>query len=208
MSRLLLSSLLLTCACITVNVGGGGEPASVYAVDSPAPPAGEGGWGCVVRIRDFRCVTAYDRTDMVLQGTDGLLTISSGNRWSASPGSLLGDLLARDLLASGGPDAVLRRTSAGGGDIVVECFVSRFGAVQDRDGSWSASLESDVMMLDASADSILLQKVYSYDISMPPGGEFAELARAMGEAAGSWSADIRADMRAIASLLQAARQED
>lgn len=207
MSRLLIASFLLACACITVNVGGGGEPASVYAVVSPAPQAVEGGWGCIVRIRDFRCVPAYDRTDMVLQGSDGLLTISSGNRWSASPASLLGDLLARDLLASGGPDAVLRRTSVSGGDIVVECFVSRFGAVQDRDGGWSASLESDVMILDASADSILLQKVYSYEVSMAPGGEFAELARAMGEATGDWSADLRADLSAIASMLRTARQE-
>src|SRR5262249_44771805 len=67
----------------------------------PPPPIGGAPLPATIRVSSLRVATIYDRLAIVHRENDYETIPSYYDRWSANPGSLVADLLARDLVDSG-----------------------------------------------------------------------------------------------------------
>jgi ABC-type uncharacterized transport system auxiliary subunit len=193
--------LLLTTACITVNVPlGNGESVPMYQWTLRwAPPSEEyraGTFSLPLRIKDLDASGSYQLSGMVVVRADGTLEESSDNRWAARPGAMLAEMLSRDIIAAGGFPAVFRTASSVNDIVTVEGYVREFGALQVDSTTWMAVLDVDVTLLGSRGAEILLQKNYRYQRRMPGPG-FGELAEQLSALSATWAEAVRGDICSV-----------
>ena len=196
-TALSLAVLLIFTGCITVNIPlGGGEAAPSFQWqlrwDAPVQ-AGHLNFADAVRIKDFDASGSYRLSGMVVTHDDGTISESSTNRWITRPGSMLSEMLARDLLVTGNYPAVFRTASSVNNLLTLEGYVREFGASQTDSTTWTAILDVDVTLLGNRGNEILLQKNYRYERRMPASG-FKTLAEQMSFLGCRWSEAVIADM--------------
>lgn len=191
--------LALSSSCLTVGVryaGPGGARPVIYQLDYPAPQADACPNGLVMRVRDFTCASEYDGTRMVLVDGEGRVTRTSRNRWVAGPGSMIGDLLARDLIAEGLFSGIYRRTPLSGDDLELDGYVRRFGA-REAGGSWQAVLDLEVIVTESVGGAIVYQKPYMFSVPTDSAGGFRRLASDLTGLVRQCSEAVRSDLKAL-----------
>jgi cholesterol transport system auxiliary component len=167
-----------------------------------APPRVEGlkTLPVMLRVKRLRAAYGFNGPDMVYSPSPLQRATYPYNRWLAAPSDLLGDMLARDMRASGLFHGVL-----GGGDGGEARFLMQGGVLEavelNRRSAWSARLALHITLTDQqeadTAQKVILQKNYAIEepirIKGAPG-----LARAMSRAASAASKSIMLDLhRAI-----------
>lgn len=105
-----LTAALTVSACSAFSAGS--PPVRTYRLAYPAPaPETDTPIG-IVRVGPFSAAQAYDRLAFVYREGVFEIGIDNYNAWIAAPSSMLGDLLARDLVAARLATAVLQGASA------------------------------------------------------------------------------------------------
>jgi ABC-type uncharacterized transport system auxiliary subunit len=192
-----LAALMLFSGCITVSVplgGGDAEPSFKWRLRWDAPrETGDVVFSCALRIKDLDASGSYQLSGMVIKRGDGSVTESSSNRWAARPGSMLSELLSRDLLLSGNYPAVFRTAVSVNNLLSLEGYVREFGATQVDSVTWIAVLDVDITLFANRGNEIILQKNYRYERRMPEPG-FKPLSDQMSVLGSQWSEAVMNDL--------------
>ncbi len=194
---LFLTALMVSSSCITVNVplgGGDSEPSFKWQLQWDAPQEnGDVVFSSAIRVKDLDASGSYQLSGMVVRRMDGTITESSSNRWAARPGSMLGELLSRDLLLSGKYPAVFRTAASLDNMVTLEGYVREFGATQVDSLTWIAVLDVDVTLFGSRGSVVMLQNNYRYERRMAEPG-FKSLADQMSELGAIWSEEVISDL--------------
>jgi len=199
---LFLAAIMVSSSCITVNVplgGGDSEPSFKWQLQWDAPEENRVVvFSSAIRVKDLDASGSYQLSGMVVKRVDGSVTESSSNRWAARPGSMLSELLSRDLLLSGKYPAVFRTTASLDNLITLEGYVREFGATQVDSLTWIAVLDVDVTLLGSRGSEVILQNNYRYERRMAEPG-FKSLADQMSMLGAAWSEEVMSDLASAQS---------
>ena len=147
---------------------------------SPGPPLDK-----VVEMRRFTVLYAYRSQNMVYRPEPNQLENYPYHKWWSAPSDVVGDLLLRDMQASGLFRAVLSQMQQGQPRFAVEGGLEECLEV-DLPSGWLARLKYNISVIDTSQrqlpQRILLQKTYLAEEPIKNKGP-AGLARAMSRAA-------------------------
>ena len=154
-----------------------------YRLDYRPPAVTDTTLPVILRVATLAVAAIYDRESIAYRRGEYSTAFDFYNRWSANPGSMLADLLARDLGASGAYRAVQRSPSLLRSDYQLSGEVE---AIEERitDGACSAHLQVRVLLvrvIPGAGDALALQQTYSADKPCTC-GDTAALAAAMSEA--------------------------
>ena len=199
---LAIAALTLLTGCFRF-----GQPAPEirsYRLDYPSPEVSGTALPVILRVPALTVAAVYDRESIVYRQDDYSTAADFYDRWSANPGAMLADLLARDLDASGLYRAVQHSPSMVPSDYQVT------GEVEDIEeritgGACSAHLHLRTLVLRVRAgkgDPVVMRETYNADEPCPC-NDILALANAMSKAMQSISAKmqqavydaIRADLR-------------
>lgn len=186
--------VLLLCSCVTFKVAPETSDVTVWDLGGgwERVPAGMAEMG--VLVRDFDVDPTYDRTDMVRKWDDGRIAMSSANRWVSTPGELLPDILATDLLRDSTYRCVLRAPVSALADATVDGRIVSIGAIESE-GSWTAVLEVSANVYGPGGSKVLFQRLYRYTEPILT-DEYSEMARTLSSLVGKWSVEFRRDLAA------------
>ena len=163
---------------------------------SPGPPLDK-----VLEVRRFTVSYAFRSQNMIYRPGPNQLDNYPYHKWWGTPSDLVGDLLLRDLQASGLFRAALIQAQRGQPRFVVEGGLEECLEV-DLPSGWLARLSYNISVLDITQGQlprrVRLQKTYTTEEPIQEKGP-AGLARAMSRAAAKLSA------RAIADIYQAVK---
>ncbi|MBD3369074.1 hypothetical protein GF402_01770 [Candidatus Fermentibacteria bacterium] len=187
--------LLLVCACVTFKLAPETSEITVWELGGGSERVSVGTIAKSLLVRDFAVDPTYDRTDMVRKWDDGRISMSSENRWVSTPGELLPDLLATDLLRDSTYRYVLRAPASALADVTVDGRVLSVGALNSQ-GSWTAVLEVGVSVYGTGGSPLLFQRLYRYTEPIPTGG-YSEMASAVSSLVGRWSVEVRSDLSTV-----------
>ncbi|MBD3277460.1 MAG: hypothetical protein GF388_04085 [Candidatus Aegiribacteria sp.] len=190
-----LTALILSTACITVNVPIGGEPesaATVWTVEPEKPDPWTVSTEYIVHIKDFTSAQASQGVQMTVIQQDGTINRSSADIWTSRPVELLPDILLRDMVTAEAWGAVLRKSTMLPEDIIVEGFVREFGGRVTGE-RWEAVLDVDVTALDGDTYQLMFQENYRFhwELDQP---SYAELADAMNTLVQIWTEEVMGDI--------------
>ncbi len=87
-------------------------PVQTYQLSYPAPAPASAAAPVTVRVAPFGVAAAYDRVNFLYRRGTYEIGVDSYHRWVTTPGSMVSDLLARDLAAATLARAVLQVPSA------------------------------------------------------------------------------------------------
>ncbi len=188
---LVLTAILISSACITVNVPIGGDPqsaATVWIVDPDRPDPWTLSTNYIIQIKDFSSSQSVQGVQMIVLNEDGTINKTTTDIWSSRPVELLPDILHRDMVSAGAWGAVLRNSTLLPENLVVEGFVREFGGRVVPDG-WEAVLDIDVTVLDGDSYNLVFQENYRFhwELSEP---SYSQLAGAMDILVGIWSEEV------------------
>ncbi len=159
-----------------------------------APPAMSGQPLPVsLRVAPLSVRSVYDRQLMVYRDDAYSTGTYFDARWSANPGAMLADLLARDLAASGLYRAVLHGPASIPGDYQLGGDVEAIDERTTADGC-AAQLEVRVLLARArgtAREAVVLQQAFSATQACACGNPRA-MAAAMSSAAATLSAEVQA----------------
>ena len=141
-----------------------------YVLDYPPPQCrGRTALPIVLRIAPLGVAAIYDRQPIVYR--DGIYSTGTyfDRRWSANPGSMVADVLARDFSDSGLYRAVQRAPSLLAGDYQVGGEIE---AIEEEAGAGGCAAHLRLRMLvmrlrPGKGDPVLLQHAYSADEPCP-----------------------------------------
>ncbi len=188
---ILLIVLLISSACITVNVPIGGDQqsaATVWIVEPERPDPWTLSTNYVVQIKDFSSAQSAQGVQMIVFNEDGTINKSASDIWSSRPVELLPDVLHRDMITAGAWGAVLRNSTMLSEDLIVEGYVREFGG-RVVPGGWEAVLDVDVTVLDGGNFDLVFQKNYRFHWDLPE-PTYARLAEAMNILVEIWSEEV------------------
>ncbi len=190
-----LTAILISSACITVNVPIGGDPqsaATVWTVEPDRPDPWAVSTSYIVQIKDFSSSQSVQGVQMIVLNEDGTLNKTATDIWSSRPVELLPDILHRDMISVGGWGAVLRKSTLLPENLVVEGFVREFGGRVVPDG-WEAVLDIDVTVLNGDNYNLIFQENYRFhwELSEP---SYSRLAEAMDILVEIWSEEVMGDI--------------
>ncbi len=203
-AALVLALVGTVSGCVRLHV-----PAPVirdYALDYAPPRIGGTPLPVVVRVAPLAVAAIYDREPIVYR--DGTYTTGTyfDSRWSANPGSMLADLLARDFSDSGLYRAVERAPSVVSGDYQVGGEIEQIEERANGNGC-AASLRLRMLVVrlqQGAGDPILLQRTYEGNEPCPC-NQPNELVAAMSRGLATMSAQLQHDVHeALAADLAAA----
>jgi ABC-type uncharacterized transport system auxiliary subunit len=177
-----------------------------YVLDYPPPRVEGTALPIVLRIAPLGVAAIYDRQPIVYR--DGIYSTGAyfDRRWSANPGSMVADVLARDFSDSGLYRAVQRAPSLLAGDYQVGGEIE---AIEEEAGASGCAahlrLRMLVMRLRAGkGDPVLWQHAYSADEPCPcnqPGALVAAMSHGLEKISAQLQRDvydaIAADMRQV-----------
>jgi ABC-type uncharacterized transport system auxiliary subunit len=191
----ILTVILISSACITVNVPIGGDPqstATVWTVEPDRPDPWSASTGYVVQIKDFSSAQSVQGIQMIVLNEDGTINKTSSDIWSSRPVELLPDILLRDMISIGAWGAVLRKSTMLPEDLIVEGYVREFGG-RVVPGGWEAVIDVDVTVLDGDNFSLVFQENYRFhwELSEP---SYSQLAGAMDILVKIWSEEVIGDI--------------
>ncbi|MEN8209862.1 MAG: hypothetical protein ABFR50_11500 [Candidatus Fermentibacteria bacterium] len=192
---IVLTAILISSACITVNVPIGGDPesaATVWSVDPHRMDPWTVSTDLIVQIKDFSSSPSVQGVQMIVLNEDGTINKTSADIWGSRPVELLPDILHRDMISAGAWGAVLRTSTLLQENLVVEGFVREFGGRVVPNG-WEAVLDVDVTALDGDNFELIFQKNYRFhwELSEP---SYSQLAGAMKILIEMWSEDVMGDV--------------
>ena len=192
---LVLAAILISSACITVNVPIGGDPqstATVWTVDPDRPSPWTVSTRYIIQIKDFSSSQSVQGVQMIVLNEDGTMNKTATDIWSSRPVELLPDILLRDMIAVGAWSAVLRKSTLLPEDLVVEGYVREFGG-RVVEGGWEAVLDVDVTVLNGYNFDLVFQENYRFhwELSEP---SYSQLAGAMGTLVEIWSEEVMEDI--------------
>jgi len=190
-----LAAILISSACITVNVPIGGDPesaATVWTVDPDRMDPWTTSTDLIVQIKDFSSSPSVQGVQMIVLNEDGTINKTTTDIWSSRPVELLPDILHRDMIAAGAWGAVLRKSTLLQENVVVEGYVREFGGRVVPDG-WEAVLDVDVTVLDGDHFNLIFQENYRFhwELSEP---SYSQLAGAMNILVEIWSEEVMGDI--------------
>jgi ABC-type uncharacterized transport system auxiliary subunit len=192
---LVLTAVLFSTACITVNVPIGGDPqstATVWMVEPDRPDPWTLSTDFIVQIKDFSASQFVQGVQMIVMNENGTLNKTATDIWSSRPIELLPDILHRDMIAAGAWGAVLRKSTLIPENLIVEGFVREFGGRVVQNG-WEAVLDVDVTVLDGDNFELVFQENYRFhwELSEP---SYSQLASAMNVLVEVWSEEVMGDI--------------
>jgi ABC-type uncharacterized transport system auxiliary subunit len=140
-----------------------------YVLDYPPPHVVGTTLPVVLRVASLGVAAIYDRQPIVYR--DGIYSTGTyyDRRWSANPGSMVADVLARDFSDSGLYRAVQRAPSLLAGDYQVGGEIE---AIEEEAGANGCAANLRLRMLvmrlrPGKGDPVLLQHAYSADEPCP-----------------------------------------
>ncbi len=140
-------------------------PVEMYLIDYPAPtfdkPDKING---TIRVNRFTIATAYNNNHMIFRQDNYAFDHFNYNRWAVNPADMVGDILRRDLQASGFFRAVFSRYTVEEGRYVVQGGIEEFFLRKDNRGN-NAVISLAITLQDTkqgdAGKRILFQKKYS-----------------------------------------------
>jgi len=187
----LLIGLLAGC----VRFAGPTPQIREYRLDYSPPAAAGPPVSVIVEVGPIAVAAVYDRERIVYR--DGLYSTGTylDSRWSANPGNMVADLLARDLSAAASYRAVPRAPSPLPADYRLSGEVVE---IEERTAASSCSAHLELRMLlsrarTAPGDTALLQRTYAGDEACPC-NQPARLAAAMSQVLAHISAQLQRDV--------------
>lgn len=136
-----------------------------YRLDYPPPQIDGTTLPVVLRVAPLRVAAVYDRDAMVYRRDAYSTATSFYSRWSANPGNMLADLIARDLAASGKFRAIQQPPALLASDFQLSGEVEEFEERRDDDGC-AAHVRLRVLLSQpgvAAGDQVRLRTTYSED---------------------------------------------
>ena len=190
-----LTAILFSSACITVNVPIGGDPqsaATVWTVDPDRMNPWTASTNLIVQIKDFSSSQSVQGVQMIVLNEDGTINKTATDIWSSRPVELLPDILHRDMISADAWGAVLRTSTLLQENLVVEGFVREFGG-RVVPGGWEAVLDIDVTVLGGDHFDLVFQENYRFhwELSEP---SYSQLAGAMNVLVEIWSEEVMGDI--------------
>ena len=164
-----------------------------YSLEYAPPPVSGRPLSVSVRVAPFSVRSVYDRQLMVYRDDEYSTGTYFEARWSANPGAMLGDLLARDLAASGLYRAVLHGPASIPGDYQLGGEVEAIDERTTADGC-AAHLAVRVLLLRARGtahEAVVLQQAFTATQACPC-GEPRTMAAAVSSAAATVSGQVQA----------------
>jgi ABC-type uncharacterized transport system auxiliary subunit len=158
-----------------------------------------------IKIAHFSSAQEIAGTEMLFQPGPYQRQVWDYHRWRVSPADLVGDLLARDLRASGLFSLVLSHHDPSTVRFKIEGVLEHFQMSKSPRGS-AAALQIDLTLLDIRERElphrIIFQRGYHDEVSLAQPGPL-ELAQGLSQAMAQLSAKVIADLYlAIAQRLQ------
>jgi ABC-type uncharacterized transport system auxiliary subunit len=139
-----------------------------YRLDYPRPAIDGTPLGVVLGVPRLRVAAVYDRESMIYREGEQATGTDFYNRWSANPGSMVADLLARDFAESGLYRAVQRNPSSLPNDYQLSGEIEE---IEERADSPTCNAHLRVRVLlvriASAADPVQLQKTYAEDEPCP-----------------------------------------
>jgi ABC-type uncharacterized transport system auxiliary subunit len=172
-----------------------GRPMAIreYSLEYTPPPVSGHRLPVSVRVTPFSVRSVYDRQLMVYRDDEYSTGTYFDARWSANPGAMLGDLLARDLAASGLYRGVLHGPASIPGDYHLGGEIEAIDERTTADGC-AAQLEVRVLLVRArgtSREAVVLQESFGTAQACRCGNAQA-MAAAMSAAAATVSGQVQA----------------
>ena len=99
-----LTPILFSSACITVNVPIGGDPqsaATVWTVDPDRMDPWTASTDLIIQIKDFSSSPSVQGVQMIVLNEDGTINKTTTDIWGSRPVELLPDILHRDMISAG-----------------------------------------------------------------------------------------------------------
>ncbi|MCD4700543.1 MAG: ABC-type transport auxiliary lipoprotein family protein [Candidatus Aegiribacteria sp.] len=192
---IVLTIILISSACITVNVPIGGDPestATVWTVEPDRMDTWSVSTNYIVQIKDFSSSQSVQGVQMIVLNEDGTINKTATDIWSSRPVELLPDILHRDMISVGAWGAVLRKSTLLPENLVVEGFVREFGG-RVVPGGWEAVLDVDVTVLNGDDYNLVFQENYRFhwELSEP---SYSRLAGAMNILVEIWCEEVMGDI--------------
>ncbi|MFQ5667742.1 MAG: ABC-type transport auxiliary lipoprotein family protein [Candidatus Binatia bacterium] len=136
-----------------------------YRLDYTPPAVTGAALPVILSVPPLGVAATYDRTPIVYREGSYATGTYFYERWSANPGNLVADVLARDFAHSGVYRAVQQRPSLVPSDYQL---TGEIGAIEERvtDDGCSAHLDLRVLVLrvrNGGADPVVLQQSYTGD---------------------------------------------
>ena len=185
-----LTAALTVSACSTFSSGP--PPTRSYRLVYPAPAAETTTPLGIVRVGPFGSAQVYDRLPFVYRDGVYEVGVDNYNAWITAPSGMLGDLLARDLAASGIASAVLQGASALPADYELS---GRIEEIEERPaGGCTAHLRVRALFVhvqDKGPRQVIFEDTFENDQPCTA-GDPDSFAEAMSRAAESVSAQVRA----------------
>lgn len=198
--------LLGAAGCVTLS-----QPAPdvrTYRLDYPPPvPAAAGRLPVVLRVAPLSTAAVYDRLAIVYRDGTYRTGTYPADRWSATPGQMVADLLARDLAAAGTYEAIQQGPSPVPGDYQLGGQIEEF---EEREiaGACAARARIRFLLVRTAAGTgppVILQATHEDDEPCACADARA-LAAAMSRVVGRISSRLLAELAtAIADDRRAAR---
>ena len=160
-ARFALCALLLSASgCVTLS-----RPtprAREYVLDYEPPAQQRDHLGKVIRVSPLGIATAYAGSGIVYREAEHGIGAYSYHRWATEPAGMVGDLLARDIAASGAYDAVLRGPSLIRSDYELSGEVEEIG--ERSSSGCAAHIELRLLLRRGGAhggQEVLFQRSYT-----------------------------------------------
>lgn len=166
-----------------------------YRLAYPLPQASPSAHAGVLHVLPFTVAATYDSRAILYRQGEFRIGRYPHDRWAASPGNLVADLLARDLDASGVFRAVQQARTTVASDFRLAGDIDVIEESSGPDGC-AALLELRVLLVRLGAkagDRVLLRRSYS-EREPSRCEDAAALARAMSSALERISLSLRADI--------------
>jgi len=195
MRLLWLIGLLVLVGCVKLS-----QPAPstrTYRLDYPSPPINAKPLPVTVRVPPFSVGAIYDREPMVYRDNAYTTAVDFYNRWSANPGQMIADLVARDLASSGVYAAVQQAPSLLPSDYLLTGEIEEIEERVNGD-SCAARLGLRIVLMrmrGGTGDPIVLRAGYSADEPCVCGDPFA-LSEAMSKSLARISAQLQQEVSA------------
>ena len=185
-------------------------PVEMYLIDYPAPTfAMPDKIDDTIRLGRFTIATAYNSNRMIFRRDNYAFDSFNYNRWAVNPADMVGDILLRDLQASGLFRAVFSRYTVDEGRYVVQGGIEEFFLKKDNSGN-VAVLNLDITLKDTkqreTGKRIIFQKKYSREEALTeqsPRGYSQAMSKALQKLSGQIISDI---YQGIKSAENAGRQ--
>lgn len=136
-----------------------------YLIDYPAPTFEKlNKIDDTIRVSRFTIATAYNNNNMIVRQDNYSLDSFNYNRWAVNPADMVGDILLRDLQASGFFRAAFSRYAVDEGSYVLQGGIEEFYLRKDK-GNNIAVISLAITLKDTkqreAGKRILFQKKYS-----------------------------------------------